>query len=72
MPSLGVRSPCINALEFLGVRGTPGDLYECVKPIKFKIDDIDPKGRFVNLFGGFSPLCAAPRIVVDLGEEPRR
>ena len=26
--------------------------------IKFKIDYIDPKGRFVNLFGDFSPLCS--------------
>ena len=50
----------INALKLFGVLGTPGDLYECVKPIKFKIDDIDPKGRFVNLFGGFGPLCGDP------------
>ena len=34
------------------------ELYECFKPIKYKIDDIDPKERFVNLFGDFSPLCA--------------
>ena len=46
----------INALQLLGVQGTPGDLYECIKPIKFKIDDIDPKRRFVNLFSDFSPL----------------
>ena len=30
-----------------------------LKPITFKIDDIDLKGRFVNLFGYFSLLCAA-------------
>ena len=28
----------------------------------FKIDDIDPKRRFVNLFGEFSPLCGAAHI----------
>ena len=27
-----------------------------MKPIKFKIDDIDPKEKFVNLFGNFSLL----------------
>ena len=32
-----------------------------VKPIYFKIDYIDLKGRFVNLFNNFSPLCGAPR-----------
>ena len=32
--------------------------YDCIKPIKFKIFDIDPKGRFVNLFDEFSPLSA--------------
>ena len=49
----------INASKLLGVGGTPGDLYKCIKPITFKIDDIDLKGRFVNLFGNFSLLCAA-------------
>ena len=29
-----------------------------MKPIKFKIDDIEPTGRFLNLFDKFSPLCA--------------
>ena len=28
---------------------------------EFKIDDIDSKGFFVNLFDKFSPLCGAPR-----------
>ena len=28
-----------------------------LNPFKFKIDDIELKGRFVNLFGDFSPLC---------------
>ena len=44
-----------NFLVFKG--GSPGDLYECIKPIKFKIDDIDPNRRFVNPFSDFSPLC---------------
>ena len=46
----------ISASHFWGVWGTPRDLDGCIKPIKFKIDDIDPKARFVNLFGDFSPL----------------
>ena len=42
---------------------TPGDLYECIKPIYFKIDDIDPEKRFVNLLGEFGLLCAACQAV---------
>ena len=34
--------------------------YGCIKPIYFKINDIDPKRRFVNLFDNFSPLCGTP------------
>ena len=41
---------------FLVSEGLQG-IYECIKPIKFKIDDIDPMGRFVNLFGIICPLC---------------
>ena len=50
----------INELQLLGVRGIPRDLYERIKPIKFEIDVIDSKGRFVNLLGYFSPLCGVP------------
>ena len=32
------------------------DSYECIKPIYFKMDDINPKGRFVNLFLQFQPF----------------
>ena len=41
---------------FLVSEGLQG-IYECIKPIKFKIDDIDPMVRFVNLFGNICPLC---------------
>ena len=46
----------ISASWLFGVWGTPGDPYEWIKPIQFLIEDIDPKGRFVNFFGNFSPL----------------
>ena len=39
--------------NFLGSEGLQGTHMNA-----FKIDDKDPKGRFVNLFGDFSPLCA--------------
>ena len=49
----------ISALHLFGVWGTPMNPYWCIKPIQFKINDIDPERRFVNLFGEFSSLCAA-------------
>ena len=53
----------INVLNYLVSEGLQGTIYECIKPIKFKIDDIDPKGRFVNLFGDFSPLWGVAPLV---------
>ena len=44
-----------NFLKFERLQGTN---IKCIKPILFKIDDIDLKGRFVNLFAEFSPLCS--------------
>ena len=46
----------ISVSQLLGVWGTPRDPYWCIKPIWFKINDINPERRFVNLFGEFSPL----------------
>ena len=46
-----------SAQWLFGVWGTPRDSYWCIKPIYFKINDIDPERRFVNLFSKFSPLC---------------
>ena len=48
---------------FRGLRDSRGT-YGCIKPIQLKIDDIDLKGRFVNLFGNFSPLCGAAPVNV--------
>ena len=60
---IGVSTSHMNeCIIILGVRGTPGDLYECIKPINFKIGDIEPKGRFVNLIGDFSTLCGPARL----------
>ena len=38
-------------MTFWGPRDSKGPI------LKFKINDIDPERRFVNLFGEFSPLC---------------
>ena len=50
-----------------------------IKPIWFKINDIDPKWRFVNLFSEFSPLWdavsaanAARLCPCPLARSPRR
>ena len=34
---------------------------EALNSFNSKIDDIDRKGRFVNLYGNFSPLCGVAR-----------
>ena len=47
----------LNALDAsIWVPWSPSD------PKKFKINDIDPERRFVNLFGEFSPLCPVPKV----------
>ena len=43
------------------VWGTSRDPYWYIKPIWFKIIDIEPERRFVNLFDEFSPLCGSSR-----------
>ena len=38
--------------------------YQCIITfwcLRDKIDNIDPKGMFLNLFGDFSPLCCVPQ-----------
>ena len=49
----------ICASQLFEVWGTPRDPYGCIKPIQFTTNDIDSERRFVNLFGKFSPFCAA-------------
>ena len=46
----------ISASQLFGVWGTPREPYWIIKPFSFKINDIEPERRFVNLFGEFSPL----------------
>ena len=48
-------------LYLSGLSGTPGDPYGSIK----LIDDIDRKGRFVNLFGNFSPLFAMGTVKIE-------
>ena len=38
--------------------GLQGTHMNALNPFNSKLMDIDPKGRFMNLFGDFSPLCA--------------
>ena len=54
------------------IRDSRGLTYmNALNPFKYKFDDIDLKGRFVNLFGDFSPFV--PRLlqacVCDDGEK---
>ena len=41
--------------DFLGSERLQGTHMDALNP--FKINDIEPKRRFVNLFGEFSSLC---------------
>ena len=50
-------------MTFWGLKDS-GDPYGCIKPIKFKLNNIDPKRRFVNLFEEFSPLCGGAYLLL--------
>ena len=48
--------------KFLGFEDIQKTHMNSLNPFTFKFDDIDPKGRFVNLFGDVSPLCGAAAV----------
>ena len=43
--------------DFLGSEGFQGTHIDALNLFNSKIGEIDPDGRFVNLFNKFSPLC---------------
>ena len=46
--------------DFLGSEGLQGTHMDALNPFNSKLMTLTPKGRFVNLFGDFSPLYGLP------------
>ena len=45
---------------------------DALHPFTFKINDIDPERRVLNLFGKFSPLCATGNPFPEVPQVPGR